>query len=140
MIKVEFQSIENSNNKRLKYVVIVTRYMDDWIFVRHKDRSTWEIPGGHIEAGETPDEAAKRELKEETGALKFSFEPIIDYSVTKDHQIGYGRLYYCNIKNLGDLEGYEIIEVIKNNTLPSRLTYQDIQPHLFYKVKEIKGM
>ncbi len=51
----------------LTYVVIGTRYLDKWVFVRHKLRRTWEIPGGHIEEDETPLEAAQRELQEETG-------------------------------------------------------------------------
>ena len=36
------------------------------LFVEHPERG-WEIPGGHLEPGETPGEAMLRELKEETG-------------------------------------------------------------------------
>lgn len=36
------------------------------LFVRHPTRG-WEIPGGHLEAGESPEQALLRELKEETG-------------------------------------------------------------------------
>lgn len=36
------------------------------MFVRHPERG-WEIPGGHLNEGETPEEAMIRELFEETG-------------------------------------------------------------------------
>ena len=36
------------------------------LLVEHKDK-TYVFPKGHIEKGETPEEAAKREIKEEVG-------------------------------------------------------------------------
>lgn len=38
------------------------------LFVKHPERG-WEIPGGHLEEGEGPEEALLRELQEETGAV-----------------------------------------------------------------------
>ena len=46
-------------------------YQGKWIFCRNKERTTWEHPSGWIEEGETPLEAAKRVLFEETGAVDF---------------------------------------------------------------------
>lgn len=137
-MQVQFYELTETNNK-LKYVVIQAKYQGKWIFVRHRQRSTWEIPGGHIEDNETPFEAAKRELREETGAIKFSLKPICDYSVTRDSSTNYGRLYFSEVEELGNLGEYEMEERIFCHELPHPLTYEEIQPFLFERVlKELQ--
>lgn len=37
------------------------------LFVKRSDTGVWATPAGHVEQGETPWEAAKREIFEETG-------------------------------------------------------------------------
>ena len=54
-----------------KYVVICSQYKGKILLSRHKMRTTWETQGGHIEKGETPLEAAKRELYEESGVTDY---------------------------------------------------------------------
>lgn len=62
-----------------KYVVVLSEYNGKILLSRHKDRTTWETQGGHIEDGETPLDAAKRELYEKSGAIDFDIEPLCDY-------------------------------------------------------------
>jgi 8-oxo-dGTP diphosphatase len=117
-------------------VVIITRYLGKWVFCRQKGRDTWEVPGGHVERGEAADDAAERELIEETGAVKYEINPICDFSVEfDDGTVNYSRLYYANILELGALGGYEIEELAFREEMPEKLTYPDIQPVLFEKVK-----
>lgn len=86
------------DDDKLKFVVIVSRYQNKWIFCKHKQRDTYEIPGGHREAGETILEAAKRELYEETGAIKFSIEPMSIYSAKGKNEVnaaGWGNVWHA---------------------------------------------
>ena len=55
-------------DEQIAFSVIAARMRGEWVFCRHRDRATWEMPGGHRETGETPEAAARRELREETGA------------------------------------------------------------------------
>ena len=58
---------ETADDTLLKFAVIVSKSNGKWVFCKHKERDTYEVPGGHRENGETILEAAKRELFEETG-------------------------------------------------------------------------
>lgn len=121
----------------LTYSVISSRYKDKWVFVRHQNRPTLEIPGGHIEKDETSFEAAGRELMEETGAIKYTLDCIATYSVQKDGIEGFGRLYYAEIFELGPIPDIsEIAEIVIMENVPANLTHPDIQPHLFNKTLE----
>jgi 8-oxo-dGTP diphosphatase len=122
---------------KLTYSVISARYDGKWIFVRHHERSTFEIPGGHIEEGENSDQAASRELMEETGSLKFSIQCVSTYSVLKDGHTGWGRLYLADVTEIGPIPDIsEIAEVMFSDHFTENNTHPDIQPHLFRKTIE----
>ena len=119
----------------LKFAVVTAQYDGKWVFCRHKDCDTYEIPGGHREAGEAIDDAARRELCEETGAVRFSLSPVCVYSVTRDSGPSFGKLYFAEIEELGLLPPeMEIREIAFFGGLPAKLTYPEIQPALHEKV------
>ncbi|MEK4630161.1 MAG: NUDIX domain-containing protein [Solibacillus sp.] len=132
-MKVQFYDIGSVNEEDLKFVVISAIYKDQWIYVRYKDRKSWEIPGGHREPGELIIETAKRELFEETGCEKVDLVPICDYSMDDSVSMIFGRLYFSKVKEMGRLPISEIDEVKLFDNLPNNLTYLEIQPKLFEK-------
>ena len=135
MTEVRFFSPSHDPGIKLTYAVIAAKYGVTWIYVRHHKRTTWEIPGGHIEKGETADEAAARELMEETGAIDFKIECVSTYSVLKNGKTGFGRLYLAEISLLGPVpDTSEIAEIKMMDALPDNLTHPDIQPHLYRRV------
>lgn len=114
-----------------KYAVLIAFHQDQMLWCRHRDRNTWEIPGGHIEAGETVLEAAARELQVETGAIGYAIQPICWYSAYRLGQEPHscGLLCRADIDAIGPLEN-EIEEIQHSDKLPSALTYPSIQPQL----------
>jgi len=119
----------------LTYVVIAARHRNRWIFVRHSERDTWEMPAGHIESGERALQAAVRELFEETGAVRSHLEHICDYEVIASGLTEYGRLYIAVVHELEALPEYEIAEITFADKLPSPLTYPEVQGVLFERAR-----
>lgn len=131
MLPVTFHNPKDVDASSLKYSVIAARYQGRWILCRHIERSTWEIPGGHIEPGETALEAARRELWEETGATDADIRPVCVYKVSQ-----YGMLFFAEVHSMGMIpKGSEIAETILFDHLPENLTYPSIQPYLFERVQ-----
>lgn len=50
MINVKFY--DSINDEKIKFAVIVSQFNGKWVFCKHKERSTYEIPGGHREVNE----------------------------------------------------------------------------------------
>ena len=126
---------------QFEFAVIVARHQGKWVFCKHRERGTWECPGGHWEQGETIEETARRELYEETGALDFSLTPVCVYSVVNEVpritlQESFGMLYYADISSFGPLPEMEIERIRLSEDYPESWTYPDIQPILMEKVKE----
>lgn len=132
-LRIEYFPIPNER-REYNYVVMVTRFRAKYIWVRQRGRTTWELPGGHVEPNESPEGASVRELMEETGALAFTIEPVCDFSINKFGLVSYNRLSLARITSLGPLNGSEIEEVALFNEPPENLTHDEIQPMLLDRV------
>lgn len=129
-MKVIFKDCGEVDDNKLAYAVIISRYKEKWIFVKHKERETWEIPGGRREYGEVILDTAKRELYEETGANQYIIRELSDYGVVTDEGTSYGRLYLAEVESLGKLPNLEIARVELFEDIPNELTYPYIQREL----------
>lgn len=141
---MEVKFYETVDDALIKFAVIIAKYGDKWIFCKHKERDTLEVPGGHREAEERIDDTAKRELFEETGAKDFTIEPVCVYSVSgknRANEIGnemFGMLYFARITEFEEELHSEIEKVFILDKLPTEWTYPMIQPELI-KEAERRG-
>lgn len=127
------KTYEINTLEHYKYVVVLSEYEGKILLSRHKERTTWETQGGHIEEGETPMEAAKRELYEESGAVDFDIEPLCDYwaGVEGTDDWANGIVFKAKINKLAAIPDSEMAEVRQFDVLPDNLTYPAITPVLF---------
>lgn len=121
------------------------------LLLKRRSSGLWAIPGGKVEDGETPEQAAKRELKEETGIesdnLKlithntsfqqghswneFVFEVTEEVeNFTNNEPDKFEQLRFFAIDELPPMEEIEMYEHTFIKQLKGELTYQDAHaPH-----------
>ena len=95
-------------------VAAIIRDGDDRVlFIRRADNGRWGLPAGAIDPGETPAEAVRREVREETG-LDVQPRRIIGVFGGKEF-----RIHYEN----GDLAEYTVVvfacEIIGGSLMPA---------------------
>ena len=142
---MEVKFYDTVNDELLKFAVIISQSNGKWVFCKHKERDTYEVPGGHREAGENILETAKRELQEETGAVRFEIKPICVYSVTGKNRVNdtgeetVGLLCLAEITEFTKEVQSEMEKVVLMDELPENWTYPSIQPKLIERYLQIKN-
>jgi len=131
-LKIEFFHPSEVDESTFFAAAIITQYKEQWVMCKHRERDTWEAPGGRREKNEMILETAKRELYEETGATNFSITPICGFSTNRN-----AMLYYATVETFGELPNSEIKKIDFFKELPKNLTYPELHIKLYKKVKSV---
>lgn len=94
--------------------ILVVNKNKEILFQHRADTLDWGLPGGSMELGETLEEVASRELKEETGLVARRFELLGVFS---------GPSYYFRYPN-GD-ETYSVINLFQAVDVTGKLEMSD---------------
>lgn len=102
-VKLSFD--DHPFSKTPKHVWVICQYKDKWLLTKHKERGL-EFPGGKVEPGETAEEAAVREVHEETGGIVGKLHYVGQYYVDGKKDYVIKNVYYAVIERLLNEENY----------------------------------
>lgn len=114
-----------------KYALVLTIHNKQLLLSRHRDRLTWETQGGKVEKGESVEQAAERELFEESGVRPKTVTPLFDYWAGQNESGDWGRLFVATVDHIQQIPPEsEMIEVRWFAEVPSaeELTYPWMRP------------
>ena len=99
-------------------------------FLITKKGKAMKFQDGHIEEGESWEEACKREIYEETGGVIKEVKPICVYKISS-----FGILCFAEIEKLEELpKEFEMEKIILSDTLPENLSFKESHTMFFNKV------
>jgi 8-oxo-dGTP diphosphatase len=96
---------EDDAETPLTFSVVVIEYDGQILLLFNPNRQQWEIPGGGIEDEEHPDDAARREVFEETSQIIHTLQHkgVFKMRLQPDGRYEYGALYTGTI---GEISPY----------------------------------
>lgn len=91
---------------KAQHVFVICRYQGKWLLTDHTKRGL-EFPGGKREAGETIEEAAKREVWEETGGVITTLSYVGEYQVHEPSSTPFVKaIMYADVHELEKKDDY----------------------------------
>lgn len=102
---VFFSYKRNAFSKEAKHVLVICQFGDQWLLTKHSKRGL-EFPGGKKEDGETIEEAAIREVYEETGAKISKLIVVGEYEVVEETSSFVKTIFYGKVDQLDRKEDY----------------------------------
>lgn len=91
-------------------VVFCTRGLYRWLLLVQRTDGSWALPGGRVEAGETPAEAASRELIEETGFWHDRWDRVFATRVPDSRFVGGVVDTTVHVADLGQRQSLPFVE------------------------------
>jgi 8-oxo-dGTP pyrophosphatase MutT (NUDIX family) len=106
----------------VEFVVVVAYRRGQILYARWREDGCWTLPSGRVEHGQTPEEAARRELLEETGATLKQVRVLCYMHCFMFGREYWGVTYLGEVSELGtpmDLD--EVIEASMFADVPANL-------------------
>jgi len=120
--------VEKRDTNRVSKIIATN---DGKILLLQKKNGSYELPGGHIEVGESPLDGAKREFEEETG---ISLNGLKQIASSNSRVLYKAKLSNTNIKISDEHKGYKFVSKKDIFKLPlSKWSKKDLA---FLKQKE----
>ena len=92
---------EASGFQPLTHALVVGKSAEGYLLMFNIWKQKWEVPGGYIDPGETPRQAAQRELMEETcQEAPLLFAGIMKFKLQPDERIEYGALFLADLQQV----------------------------------------
>jgi 8-oxo-dGTP diphosphatase len=112
---------------RPSFAVMIARSGDGVVLVFNRYRAVWELPGGFIDAGESPLQGAERELSEEAGCAADNsvWLGIVEVDDGRAH---FGAVFRCDVATLPDHFASNEIAAItlwRRHEIPQPLGHSD---------------